>query len=289
MDIDLNRVVPAWLALEPGLHDILKAVNAIRPDQWQRRLADVLDFAYRVRFVRVMMNHPSTEEMEELALHLEDVADDPVRAAKLDSLEKPYASRWRMLRNVLEDRLAVRELAVPELIVKRLRPILKKIRKAGCLSQQQFLDSVDLVKVDKSRTISLLENWELVTRDKMAKEQWFFLGPRAGEVIGLAVIPETEVDAPPKLRAGPGHAGLDHRFGHEAPENYGASIDNDNLQLVGDSTPMARHRLAETMIKAGRASFDSSVLDQSKAKPNGKRGVLEGAESIRVDHTLVAA
>ncbi len=230
MDFDLNRAAPAWLALEPDLHDLLNAVNAIPPDQWQERLADVLDFAYRVRFARIMMNHPSTEEMEALALHLEDVADDPVRAAKLDSMEKPYASRWRMLRNVLEDRLAVRELAVPELIVKRLRPILEQISKEECLSQQQLLDRVDLKNVDQSRTFSLLEGWELVICDKMTEKKRFFLGPRAGEVIDLA-IPE----------------------------------------------------------RKNKGSVDSVPFHRRKAKSNGKRGVLKGAESKRVDHIFVAA
>ncbi|MBF0436348.1 MAG: hypothetical protein HQL77_13365 [Magnetococcales bacterium] len=190
MEFDLNKAAPAWLALVPSLQDILKAVDTIQPGQWHERLAELLDFAYRVRFARIMMNHPSTEEMEALALHLEDIADDPGRAAKLDAMEMPYASRWRMLRNVLEDRLAVRELPVPEIVSQRrkIRDILEILRKDGRLSQQQLENDFQWADAELSRILGLLEGWELVMRDKMAKEQWLFLGPRAGEVISLAEI-----------------------------------------------------------------------------------------------------
>lgn len=198
MNFDLNEAAPAWLALAPDLQDIEQAVNAIQPDQWHKRLAETLDFAYRVRFARILMNHPSTEEMEALALHLEDVADDPDRAAKLDSMAIPYASRWRMLRNVLEDRLAVRELPVPQMVIQRrpIQPILERLRTENRLSQQQLVDQFQLTGANLSRIIGLMEGWELVVRDKMAEEQWLFLGPRAGEVISLAEAQSSSVDHP---------------------------------------------------------------------------------------------
>ncbi|HAT50440.1 MAG: hypothetical protein HQL07_03025 [Nitrospirae bacterium] len=191
MNFNLNEVSPAWLALVPDLQDILNAVRAIPPDRWRERLAEVLDFAYRVRFARILMNHPATREMEALALHLEDVADDADRAATLDALSIRYASRWRMLRNVLEDRLAVRECSIPEIVTQRrkVRPILEEIRAKNRLSQQQLTDQFGLEGAELSRIFGLLEGWELVVRDKMAEEQWLFLGPRAGEVIGSNVVP----------------------------------------------------------------------------------------------------
>ncbi|MEO5330005.1 MAG: hypothetical protein H7829_17375 [Magnetococcus sp. THC-1_WYH] len=191
MDFNLDEVSPAWLALVPDLQDILNAVRAIPPDRWRERLAEVLDFAYRVRFARILMNHPATREMEALALHLEDVADDSDRAATLDALSIRYASRWRMLRNVLEDRLAVRELAIPEIVTQRHKVhfILEKLRAENRLSQQQLTDQFGLEGAELSRILGLLEGWELVVRNKMAEEQWLFLGPRAGEVIGSNVIP----------------------------------------------------------------------------------------------------
>lgn len=202
MNFDLDEVAPSWLALVPDLRDILNVVDTIQPDQWHKRLAETLDFAYRVRFARVLMNHPSTEEMEALALHLEDVADDPDRAAKLDAMAIPYASRWRMLRNVLEDRLAVRELAVPETVTQRrqIRPILEQLRTEGRLSQQQLIDQFQLTGASLSRTLGLMEGWELVVRDKMAKEQWLFLGPRAGEAISPVDRPKIKLDVKPSVK-----------------------------------------------------------------------------------------
>lgn len=192
MSFDLNKAAPAWLAMEPGLPDILEAVNALQPDQWHERLAEALDFAYRVRFARVLMNHPSTGEMEALALHLEDVADDPGRGKTLDALAIPYASRWRMLRNVLEDRLAVRELPVPEMVKQRpqIQCVLEALHNAagGRLSQETVESLLQPPGANRAHIFGLLEGWELVVRDKMATEQWFFLGPRAGEVISLAEL-----------------------------------------------------------------------------------------------------
>ena len=156
MTFDLNDTDAVWLAQAPGLPEILEAVN--RVDQWHERLAEALDFAYRVRFSQTLMNHPATEEMEALVLHLEEVAHHPRRERVLESMDLPYASRWRMLREVLEDRLAVREQAIPEIVVKRryVREILEKIRDETRVSQQRLVADLGLGSANLSRILGLL-------------------------------------------------------------------------------------------------------------------------------------
>lgn len=187
MSFDLNDADPAWLARVPSLPEILEAVNNV--DEWSSRLARALDFAYRVRVTLTFMCHSSTEDMEELALHLEEVAHHPRREAIFESMRVPYASRWRVMREILEGRIQARGEAIPETVIKRhhMRDILEKISDGTRIPHQLLADDLGLDPSNLSRILWLMAGWEVISWDRV--KNTVDLGSRAGEVIKLPHIP----------------------------------------------------------------------------------------------------
>ncbi|ABK45791.1 regulatory protein, MarR [Magnetococcus marinus MC-1] len=191
MNFDFNHVDPAWVAEVPELSEILQSIEATDPLALSGPLAETLDYVYRVRFARLLMGHPATEDMEALALHMESVAVVPRRAKQLSATHK---DRWQMLRDVLEDRMAVRALSIPKAVKTRphVLPILRLIRDTGGMTQQALQEQLALQPANLSRILTMLEGWELVVRNRVGKQNWLSLGPRAGEMLQPAQAPATQ-------------------------------------------------------------------------------------------------
>lgn len=157
----LNRSPEYW-AREATLQELQAEVRKL--ESWTEEVAQVLDFAYVERGMRVLgrTHAGSREEAIALADHLARVAHDSVRA-KLDELERPYFARWRLLGELMH-RCAMR-LDVPHKVLdrKHVRDILLRLHAAGGRIAQGDLTLIPN-EGQRSATLKLMEQWDLVER-----------------------------------------------------------------------------------------------------------------------------
>jgi len=153
---------PEYWAREATIEELQTQVRNLAT--WTEQVAEVLDFAYVERSMRVLSRTQtgSREEAVALADHLERVAHDSVRA-ELAKLRRPYHTRWRMLSEIMH-RCAMR-LEVPHKILgrKHVREILLALFTAGGQVAQGDLTLIPN-EGQRSATLKLMEQWDLVTR-----------------------------------------------------------------------------------------------------------------------------
>jgi DNA-binding MarR family transcriptional regulator len=191
MSLDLEMAAPEDVAFRIPLADILTAVRGTR--QWSERMARVLEYAYCERLLKLVRTGASLEQFRELNEHLAQVVH-PVRRAQLDGLDKPYFTRWSLLRSLVEMRIESLRSEIPQQVLERehVRDILARVREAGELSQQQLGDALGLGKANLSRILSMLEANELIDKLPRGNTNVITLGVRGRE---LAPAPPA---APPK-------------------------------------------------------------------------------------------
>ena len=153
---------PEYWAREASLQELQAAVRALTA--WTEPAAEVLDFAYVERGMRVLARTQAGSRDEALALadHLERVAHDSVRDA-LGRLERPYFARWRFLSEIMR-RCALR-LDVPHKVLdrKHVREILLRLHAAGGRIAQGDLTLIPN-EGQRSATLKLMEQWDLIER-----------------------------------------------------------------------------------------------------------------------------
>jgi hypothetical protein len=154
---------PEYWARQASLDEVAREVQQL--DAWNERAAEVLDFAYLERSLRVLGRASASARDEALALadHLTSVAHDQDRAA-LERLGRPYFARWRVLAELLH-RNAMR-LDVPGSVLgkKHVEPILRAVYAAGGRLPQRKLDDIIRNEGQRSATLKLMEQWDLVER-----------------------------------------------------------------------------------------------------------------------------
>jgi hypothetical protein len=153
---------PEYWAREATIDELQDQVRNLVT--WTEQVAEVLDFAYVERSMRVLSRTQTVARDEAIALadHLERVAHDSVRA-ELSKLRRPYHSRWRMLAEIMH-RCATR-LEVPHKILgrKHVREILLYLYSAGGRVAQGDLTIIPN-EGQRSATLKLMEQWDLVER-----------------------------------------------------------------------------------------------------------------------------
>ncbi|HWU90595.1 MAG TPA: hypothetical protein VN253_25190 [Kofleriaceae bacterium] len=157
----LNRSPEYW-AREASLQELQTEVRKLVT--WTEQAAEVLDFVYMERGMRVLARTQAGSREDALALadHLERVAHDSVRDA-LDRLERPYFARWRFLSEIMH-RCALR-LDVPHKVLdrKHVRELLLRIHAAGGRIAQGDLTLIPN-EGQRSATLKLMEQWDLIER-----------------------------------------------------------------------------------------------------------------------------
>jgi len=153
---------PEYWAREATIDELQDQVRNLVT--WTEQVAEVLDFAYVERSMRVLSRTQAGAQDEAVALadHLERVAHDSVRA-DLAKLRRPYHARWRMLSEIMH-RCATR-LEVPHKILarKHVREILLYLYSAGGSVAQGDLTIIPN-EGQRSATLKLMEQWDLVER-----------------------------------------------------------------------------------------------------------------------------
>lgn len=204
MTLDLETAAPEDVAFHASLADILAAVGARK--QWSERMAQVLEYAYCERLLKLVRTGAPLEQLREFNEHLAQVVH-PARRALLEGLGKPYFTRWSMLRALLEMRIESLRSDLPAQVLNRehVRDILARVRSAGELSQQQLLEQLGLGKANLSRILSLMEANELIDKLPRGSTNMITLGVRGRE---LAPPP-----APAQLRPPPSSPPTEERRG----------------------------------------------------------------------------
>ena len=153
---------PEYWAREATIEELQTQVRNL--SSWTEQVAEVLDFAYVERSMRVLSRTQTGSRDEALALadHLERVAHDSVRP-ELARLGRPYHSRWRMLSEIMH-RCAMR-LEIPHKVLdrKHVREILLRLYTAGGTVAQSDLTLIPN-EGQRSATLKLMEQWDLVER-----------------------------------------------------------------------------------------------------------------------------
>ena len=112
---------PEYWAREATIEELQEQVRNL--PAWNEQVAEVLDFAYVERSMRVLSRTQIGARDEALALadHLERVAHDSARA-ELAKLRRPYHARWRMLSEIMN-----RCAALMQTIVNHPKPVIAEV------------------------------------------------------------------------------------------------------------------------------------------------------------------
>ncbi|GAB6040608.1 helix-turn-helix transcriptional regulator [Endothiovibrio diazotrophicus] len=178
MTIDLVYCDPAELADHADFDTLERAIDAL--DSWEARPAEVLDFVYRSRLIRLLQERAPLERLRELNDHLGRVAHRGRRAV-LDALEPPYHARWTTYREILEDRIAALDSAASDRLLDyaHVAEALASIGEAGEIGQKKLGEALGLSKPNLTRVLKLMEANELIERRRAGRENRIALGLNA--------------------------------------------------------------------------------------------------------------
>ena len=181
---------PEYWAREATLAELQAEVRKL--DTFDEQTAEVLDFAYIDRCMRILahVHDGSREDALALADHLERVAHDSVRN-ELDQLERPYSARWRLLSEIMS-RAAMRlETPIPILERRHVREILLQLHRGGGRIAQGDLTLIPS-ESQRSVTLKLMEQWDLVVRHANGQQQFISIT----ELGRLAIHEDVIADEP---------------------------------------------------------------------------------------------
>jgi DNA-binding MarR family transcriptional regulator len=195
MPLDFETVAPEDLAVHASLAEVLEAVRG--REHWSERMAEVLEYAYCERLLKLVRTGAPLEPLRELNEHLAQVVH-PRRRAMLDGLGKPYFARWSMLRALLEMRLESLRSEVPAHVLdrKHVREILEHVQREGELTQQRIGEQFGLEKANLSRILALMEANELIDKVPRGNGNAVVLGVRGRELMPPKVAAPRRASAP---------------------------------------------------------------------------------------------
>ncbi|MEZ5583079.1 MAG: MarR family transcriptional regulator [Candidatus Competibacteraceae bacterium] len=182
MAIDLINSIPPELAESADLDELLHAVRSI--EQWQDRHAQVLDYIYCHRLLRLLRTRAPLTEAIALYDHLAHV-NHARRRAELNGLEqRRYAERWRAYQDLLDDQITVLSSDVPQQALQRTHAleIVALVKSGQATTQQAIQEQLGLKEANLSRILKLLEANELIVRRKKGRENHLLPGPALARV-----------------------------------------------------------------------------------------------------------
>jgi len=180
MDLDPEQLIPEMIAHEATLDSLLALLG--KEGQWDEHPAQVLDHGYRERLVRALTERVDERELRQLRDHLSRAAH--LVGERLTSPERPYDERWRTLRDLIENRLALLRSAAPESVLNRahVRDILALVMQAGPIGEKAIMADTGLKRPNLTRILKLMEVNGLVIRRSLGREKQLLPGPNADRV-----------------------------------------------------------------------------------------------------------
>jgi DNA-binding MarR family transcriptional regulator len=216
MPLDLEVCSPEHVATHASLAELLEAVNA--RETLSERMAEVLEYVYCERLLKLVRTNAPREQLEALADHLLEVAH-PVRRAALEGLSRPYLQRWSLLRELLERRIESLRSDVPRQVLQRehVLPILRYVAEArGPVGQQDIQKDLELGKANLSRILGLMESNELIDKQAQGNANLIVLGPR-----GRELMPTASPALPPPAPATRPSVSLERGASYLDPQSFG--------------------------------------------------------------------
>ncbi len=190
--IDLESAVPEILAETASLDDLLAAVKGV--ETWDDRKAQILDHVYRYRTDKLLRAADAENGIPELIGHLDRVAH-PRRAAALDGLEKPYASRWRTYIDLLDARLHALQSPAPAMVRRRahVEEILELVVGGAVANRKELRQKTGLGEANLTRLLNLMAANELIVLSAAGREKRIMPGPA---IAAAAKAPGPTTDPP---------------------------------------------------------------------------------------------
>ncbi|MCP4118449.1 MAG: hypothetical protein GY737_24240 [Desulfobacteraceae bacterium] len=177
--IDLIHCIPESLAESVSIDDLTETV--IKIDAFEERQAQVLDYIYRQRLIRLVCTakrgQSTVKDLRTFAEHMDKVTL-PVRIKKLDHLDKPYGARWTAYLEILESRLAALESDAPYHLMNRknVKEILELILEKGTVSRKQIKETLNLKPANLTRILNMMETSELIESYTVGREKIYSAG-----------------------------------------------------------------------------------------------------------------
>jgi len=174
--IDLIHCVPERLAEEASLDQLLQTAKSI--EKWEERHAEVLDYIYRQRLIRLLTRRSSTDDLSALNEHLERMLH-PRRLEAMQHLGRPYGERWAAYKDILESRLASLRSRAPQQVLKmaHVEQILDLLLSGRATKQSEIQKILDLKKANLTRVLNVMEANELIERRTEGREKFILPGP----------------------------------------------------------------------------------------------------------------
>jgi DNA-binding transcriptional ArsR family regulator len=177
--IDLIHSIPDDLAETATLKDLLETVRVI--DSWEERQAEVLDFIYRLRVVRLIRSKADSDALIEMIRHLDKVTH-PRRVSQLNGLKKAYGDRWMAYMDILDTRLAALQSGVPARLLARrnVREILELVLARGEIRRSEIGEAFNLKPANLTRILNMMAAAELIECRVKGREKRVLPGANAG-------------------------------------------------------------------------------------------------------------
>ena len=177
--IDLDDSIPEELAETADLDDLLE--TALKTDQWNDRMVQVLDYIYRQRLDHAL-RFGRSDEIQTLLEHL-DRMTHPRVTDRLDRLETPCKDRWAGFMDLLEDRLTALASPVPEQLMTRshVTEIVEMVADNDRIYQSDIGKAWNLRPANLTRILNLMEANELIVRRTEGRKKRIELGPLGRE------------------------------------------------------------------------------------------------------------
>lgn len=254
MDIDLIDCIPLDLAgsedLKELLDALLKAARSI--DEWTDRHAEVLDFVYRYRLLRLLVsrrpNDELSKELRMLGRHLRQMTAGH-RVAAMARLSRSYPDRWTAFRGLAADRIEMIESDAPDRLLERahVQDILKRVHRGEFRIQADITDCGDFGSAPNvTRILNMMERNGLIERHKHGREN------------RLVLTPEGEQAVEPNVG----------RYKH-GKKNYPVSISEGERVAEPNADPYAKLQGADIWRKA---SLEWSRKEGLLPPPTNERG-----------------
>ncbi|MBF0400406.1 MAG: hypothetical protein HQL90_06525 [Magnetococcales bacterium] len=150
---------------------------------WTQEAAATMDQAYRTGLIVLLCSKTVDAELARWSEHLGRVAHPLLRQA-LEKLEKRYISRWQLLRELLEDRLAMRRYPLPELFLERphVQTTLQRVADGELKIKAALEQQKEHEEQDFTHSMELLERLELIRYDIVDGKEILSLSVRAADL-----------------------------------------------------------------------------------------------------------
>lgn len=180
--IDLVYCVPEKLVEEAGLDQLFQTARSI--EKWEERHAEVLDYIYQHRLIKLLTGRSSVDDLSALNQHLE-LMTHPRLLKKMAHLRMNYGDRWAAYNDVIESRLGFLRSGAPRQVLDmaHVKDILDLVCSSRSIRQAEIQNKLNLKRPNLTRILNVMEVNELIERHAEGKEKIISPGPTLERIL----------------------------------------------------------------------------------------------------------